>query len=193
MAEMDNVSKKILEDAKNQKEKILAEAKQKADRIIEEAEKKKNERLAEAKKEAKQKYSQTYDLEILKAKSEASQRLLLAKLEMVDETIAKAKQKIYKAEKEDYLNFIKKSIEGLDIKQGTYIIGRDEINLDDDTVSSLAGKLKLKKSDQESDFEKGLKIISANKEYLISPETVIDSQIEDIKMEIADFLFSEEK
>ncbi len=193
MAEMDNVSQKILEDAEKEKEKILKEAREKADQIIGEAKKDKKDKLAEAKKRAEQKYKQAYELEILKAKSDASQKLLLSKLKLVDETIGKAKQKIYESKKEDYIKFIKKGIEQLDVKKGSYIIGKEEKKLDDDTVSSIAKNIKLQKSDNEPDFNRGLKIISANKEYLLSPETIIDSQIEDLKMQIAEILFSKEK
>ncbi|MGM0366629.1 MAG: hypothetical protein ACQEP5_08870 [Actinomycetota bacterium] len=193
MAETDNVSKKILKDAEKQKEKILAEAREKADRIIEQAKEKKQERLAGAKNKAEQEYQQAYELEILKARSEASQKLLLSKLKLVDETIGRAKQKIYEGSREDYLKFMKKSIDELDIKQGTYIIGKEEKTLDEDAVSSLSKDINLKKSEQEPDFPRGLKIISENREYILSPETVIDSQIEDTKMEIANLLFSGEK
>ncbi len=193
MAETDNVSEKILEDAEKEKNKIIAEAKQKANQVVGEAKRKKEERLTEAKKQAERKYKQAYELEMVKAKSETRQKLLLSKLKLVDETIDKAKQQIYEYKKEDYIKFLKKALKDLDIKQGEYIIGKDEKDLDGRTISSLSKQLKLKKSGQDPDFSRGLKIVSSNKEYLLSPETIIDSQIEDIKMETANFLFGEEK
>ncbi len=193
MAEMDNVSKKIIDDAEREKGKILADARERAEEIIGEAKKKKKGTLDEAKKKAEQKHKQAYDLEILKAKSEADQRLLLSKLKLVDETIAKAKQKIYQSDKQDYVKFIKKGLEELDIKEGTYVIGKEENKLNAKTVSSMGKKIKLKKSDQEPDFPRGIKVISENKEYLLSPQTIIDSQVEDVKMEVADLLFGKEK
>ncbi len=193
MAEMDNVSKKILEDAQKERQKILDQAREKAKKIIAEARKDKQEALDQAKNKAQQKYKQAYELEMIKAKSEAQQKRLLSKLELVDQTVEQAKKKILDSKQEDYRQFIKKGIQDLDIKQGSYIIGRQEEKLDHDTVRSLSKNIKLEKSDHAPDFDRGLKIISQNKEYLLSPETIIDTQMEDLKMEIADFLFGEEK
>jgi hypothetical protein len=53
-------------------------------------------------------------------------------------------------------------------------------------VESIA---KIKKLNEEPDFKKGIKIISGKAEYNISPEALIDSDLDDIRMEVAKELF----
>ncbi|MCG9480127.1 MAG: hypothetical protein K9H14_07995 [Actinomycetia bacterium] len=192
MADINNVSKKILEDAEQKKQEILKEAQDKASQVLAEAEKSNQRHLEMAGQEAEQKYKQTYDLEVLKAKSGLEQKLLLSKLELVDGIISRAKQKLTEADKKTYLGFIKKSLDHLNLSQASYIIGSKEKNISKQDLKDMAPSAKLEPAEQEPDFDYGLKLISGNAEYLISPQSTIDSAAEDLKMEIADFLFSKE-
>lgn len=190
MTDIDNVSKKILEDAEQQKQKIIGETQQKASQVLAETEEKIQKNLVFAQQEAEQRYSQTLDLEILKAKSSLDQKLLLAKLQLTDGILVKAKDKLSEADPKTYLAYIRKNLAQLNISQGAYIIGSREENISSKDIEGLASG--LKPAGQEPDFEYGVKIISKNTEYLISPQSTIDSRADDLKMEIADFLFKKE-
>lgn len=192
MSDINNVSKKILGDAEQKKQEILAEAQNKANQILAEAEKKKKRHLEIAEQGAEYKYKQTYDLELLKARTGLEQKLLLQKLELVDGIISEAKHKLTESDKKTYLGFIKKSLDNLNLSQASYIIGSKEKNISEKDIKDLAFSANMKAAVQEPDFEYGLKLVSGNAEYLISPQSTIDSAAEDLKMEIADFLFSKE-
>jgi len=195
MTDVDNVSKKILADAALEKEKILNDAKEKASSIIAEAENSKKKILKEGKKKAEERYRGVYNLEVLKAKARFDQKLLLYKLRCVDEVIEKAKKKLSSLGKEDYGRFLKKSLSDLTINDGFYQIGYEEKNIDDGMIQSIIREMKdmkLKKSNTKANFKTGLKITSGKAEYHISPEGMIEAEIDDIKMEIAHFLFGEE-
>ncbi len=190
MEKLDNVSQKILDDAEEEKNKIIEEAKKKAEDIISQAKKKKDETLRMANNQAQQEYDRIYDLEIIKAKSDIGQKILLNKLELVEDIINKAKEKLKNLDKAQYKNFLIKSLKGLDIEEGEYILGKNENNIIPEILEEAAASIKLKKSGQKPDFDKGVKIISGNAEYNLSPDTLVDTNIEDIKMEIAEFLFN---
>ena len=191
MVDIDNVSKKILDDAALEREKNLNDGREKASAVMKETEIKKKKLLDEGKQKAEERYKETYNREILKAKSDFKQKILLYKLSIIDEIIKKAKGKLSDLSKENYEKFIKKSLKDLSIKEGLYLIGNKEKYIDDKTLQSLSKeiKIKLEKSNIKNEFERGLKIFSGNAQYNISPEAVIESEVDDIKMEIALFLF----
>jgi len=185
-ADIDNVSKKILDDAALEREKNLNSGRERALAVLKETENRRKKLLDEGKQKA------VYNLEILKAKTEFRQKILLYKLEIVDRIIEKAKNKLAEMGREDYIKFIKKSLVGSGIMEGTYLIGRNEKRIDDETMQSILEKVHLKKSNNSDEFETGLKIFNKNVQYHISPETLVEAEIDDIKMEIAFFLFDRE-
>ena len=77
-------------------------------------------------------------------------------------------------------------VKELDIKSGSYTIGKKEKVLDDKTASIING---VKPGKKKADFDKGLKITGGKAEILLSPENYLDMDVEDLKMEIASFLF----
>jgi len=191
-ADIDNVSKKILDDAALEREKNLNSGRERALAVLKETENRRKKLLDEGKQKASEKYREVYNLEILKAKTEFRQKILLYKLEIVDRIIEKAKNKLAELGREDYIKFIKKSLVGSGIMEGTYLIGRNEKRIDDETIQSILEKVHLKKSDSGDEFGTGLKIFNKNAQYYISPETLVEAEIDDIKIEIAFFLFSRE-
>lgn len=190
MADIDNVSKKILEDASTERDRILQEGKLKAEEVLNETGEKRKSLLQEGKLKADQKYREVYELELLKAKSGFSQKLLKVKLDIIDSVINKGIAELSKLKRDDYTKFLKKSLEGLDIKEGSYLIGSEEKIVDEEMVKKASGKMKLDKKEEKADFKKGIKIYGSNAEYDISPESLINSQIDDIRMDLADFIFS---
>ncbi|MCJ7665406.1 MAG: V-type ATP synthase subunit E [Actinobacteria bacterium] len=186
MTEMDNVSKKVLEDAQNIRKENLKEAEEKASGIRAEAEYKIKDVLKEGSADAKEHYSRTYDMEVFKARSSLDQKMLLEKIKLVDSVIARAKEKLSGLDRGEWEKFLKKTIAGLGIKEGTYIIGSSEKVLDGDLARSVTG---LKPATDGRELKKGLKIFEGKAEYDLTPEKYLDIDIEDLKMEIASYLF----
>ena len=70
------------------------------------------------------------------------------------------------------------------------MIGKKERVLDKDIASVIKG---IKPDKKKADFDRGLKIILGKTEILLSPESYLDMDIEDLKMDIALQLFSGDK
>ncbi|HAJ95422.1 MAG TPA: hypothetical protein DCP02_04220 [Actinobacteria bacterium] len=190
MTEMDNVSKKIIEDAQDVRIKNIKDAEEKASQILTKAGKKAKEIIDRGKAEARQYYKETYDMEAFKVKAALDQKLLLKKLELIEGVINKAKKRLSKLDRDGWEKFLKKMAQELGISTGTYIIGKDEKIVDESLARTIKG---IEPGNGTPDFEKGLKISGGRAEILLSPENYLDMDIEDLKMEIASYLFSGEK
>lgn len=190
MTEMDNVSKKIIEDAQDIRIKNIKEAEKKASQILAEAGKKAKEIVDRGKEEAGRYYKETYDMEVFKVKTVLDQRLLLVKLKLIEGVINKAKKRLSGLDRDGWEKFLKKMVQELGISTGTYIIGKDEQIVDESLVRTIEG---IKPDSRVPDFGKGLKISGSRTEIFLSPENYLDMDIEDLKMEIASYLFNGEK
>jgi V/A-type H+/Na+-transporting ATPase subunit E len=193
MSEIENVSKKILEDAQKQKDEILEGANKRAQEILDDAKEKRAKVLAEAKKEASQKYDQVYQMELSKSKAQMEQKILLSKLDMIESVIEKAKKRLQETGSKEYALYIKSVVNDLDIKEGVYLIGKNEKVLSDDIIKPLMEQINVKKSQDKPEFEEGLVIFSGNAQYSISFLNAVETIKEDLKIEIASYIFDEEK
>jgi len=193
MTDIENVSKKITDDACLEKEKVTNEAKEKASSVIAEAEKRKKRILEEGKQNAGERYKEVYNMEVFKAKSGFNQKILLQKIDLVDQVIKKAKEKLAGAGTKDYEKLISKILKGINISKALYQIGTKENRIDDKMLKSVEAGMNLEESRKEVDFEKGLKIIDGKAEYRISAETFIEADLDDLKMDTAFFLFDKEE
>ncbi|OFW62270.1 MAG: hypothetical protein A2Z35_02990 [Actinobacteria bacterium RBG_19FT_COMBO_36_27] len=190
MPELDNVSGKVLSDAVKEKERELDEARKKASDIINKAKQRALEIHRNGKLEAWQKYKEVLSIEVSKIKSGLNQKILMHKINLVDDVIEGAKKKLLIMDKEDYKKFLRESLKAMNIDGGYYLIGSEEKNIDGEMIESIAD---LKKAKMEPDFKKGIKIIKGKAEYNISPGILIDSDIDDIRMETAAYLFGNDK
>ena len=193
MSEIENVSKKILDDADKQKEEIIDSANKKAKEIIKEAEEKKEKIISDAKKEASEHYEQVYNMEVYKGIAQMEQKVILKKLDLVDKVVEKSKKSLIGSTKKEYLSYIKNILSEIDIKKGSYLIGNNENVLTYELLDDLMKDNDIEKSEDEPDFDEGLKIFSGNAEYSISFLKAIESLQEDIVIDIASFIFDEEK
>jgi len=187
---MDNVSRKIIEDAEAVRSKNIREAEEKASGIIAEAESKIQEIIEEGRARAKKHYESTYAIEYDRVRVALEQKLLLRKLEIVGGIIAGAKRRLSGLDREGWKKFLKKMAGELDIKGGKYIIGKNEDAVDGSLVSTIKG---LEPDDAIPDFDRGIKITGDKTEISLSPAAYLDTDIENLKMEIASFLFDGEK
>ena len=190
MAELDNVSKKVLDDAGKERNKILDEARKKASVVMEKAEGEAKEVHRNGKLRAGERYKEVLNIEVSRAKSELNQKALLYKIGLVDEIIDKVKEKLASMSKRDYEKFLKKTLKVLNIDEGYYQIGSEETNIDGKMIESIRD---LKRADGKPDFKKGIRIIKGKAEYNIAPDSLIDSNIDDIRMDAALCLFGKEK
>lgn len=190
MPELDNVSRKVLDDAIKEKERRMDEARQKAADIIGMAKQRAGEVKKDGRLKASQKHREVLNIELSKIKSEMDREILMHKIKLVDDVIEETKRKLLAMDRKDYKKFLTKSLKPLDIDGGFYQIGTEEKNIDGEMVESIAN---LKKSEKKADFKKGIKVISGKAEYNISPDILIDSDIDDIRMEAAWYLFGNDK
>jgi len=184
---LDNVSKKILDDARKEREFELERARKEAQEIIEKAKQKATEIHREGKLKAWRKYKEILNIELSRIKSELDQGILEYKINLIDDVISEAKKKLLNMDREDYKKFIIKSLKNLNIDSGYYMIGSEENNIDSELIESIGD---FKKSEEKPDFKRGIRIIKGKTEYNIAPDILIDSNIDDVRMEIASFLFS---
>ena len=190
MAELDNVSKKVLEDARKESDKILEEARGKANAIIEDARKKAKNILQAGKLEAVEKHREVLNIELSRAESEINQKMLMYKIGLIEDAIDLARKKLAGLGKKDYEKFLEKTLGALDINEGYYQIGSEETIIDDKMIESIKG---LKKAEGKPDFKKGIRIIKGKAEYNITPESFIDANTDDLRMNTALYLFGKEK
>ena len=190
MAELDNVSKKVLNDAGKERDKMLKETRKKASVIIEDAEKKAKGIHQNGKLEAWGKYKEILNIEVSREKSEINQKILMYKIGLVDDTIDRARKRLTSIGKKDYEKFLKKTLGALNVDGGYYQIGSEEAGIDDKMIESITD---LKKAGGKPDFKKGVRITKGKAEYNIAPDILVDSNIDDIRMEAALYLFSKEK
>lgn len=186
MTEMDNVSIKVIEDARSEAKRNITEAEEKAAGIIAEAAGKIKEMNKAASAAADGHYKKTLEMEVFKARSELEQKVLLAKLDIIDSIIAGAREKLSRLDKKGWEKFLARMAKELDIGEGSYVIGKMEKVLDDKAVSVIKG---IKPADVKADFDRGLKITGGKAEILLSPENYLGMDVEDLRMEIASFIF----
>jgi len=189
ISETENVSKKIIEDAIIQKNNIIAEANKKADSILNEANDRKETIIAEGKSFAKDSYKHEYEFLISQIYSQLNQELLKEKIKIVEEVINEIIKKLENLSLADFKKLLIKFAQEINIKDGVYQIGINEKRITDEMVKEVFKNKPLKKSENKPNFEKGLKIIDARKEYYFSENNLIDTQSEDIKMEISKLIF----
>src|SRR5680860_1091581 len=189
---VDNVSKKIIDDAYADKEKIIDDARTKEREILETAEGKMKKIIENAEAQAKSVYQKVKELEIANAVMKFNHENLLDKIKFIDEISNKALNRLISSDSKTYLKFIENSIKNLNVYSADYQIGSKEKLITGEILKKISGDIILALSDTPADFEKGIKIIDGKKQYIISVEEVLKEKMEDIIMEISDFLFEKE-
>ena len=189
MMETENVSKKLIEDAENERRRILSEASQKVESILKEANERKEAIMAEGKVLAQNAYKHEYDFLITQFNSQLNQRFLMEKIKIVEEVIKKIINRLENLDIDELKKALLKFVSNINFKNGVYQIGKNEKRITDATVNEMFKNKSLTKSEKESNFNNGIKIIDGRKEYHFSERNLIDSESEDTKMEISKLLF----
>ena len=189
---LDNVSKKILEDADKEKEKIISDALTKEKEILKAADESRKIIIKNAQAQANDAYQKVRELETSNAIMKLNQESLLGKIRLIEEISQKALNKLSSSDSRSYLKFFENSLKDLKVHKALYQIGSREKLITDEILKEISGKILLEPYDKPSDFEKGIKIIDGKKQYIISIEETLKEKMEDITMEISDFLFEKE-
>ncbi|MDI6701129.1 MAG: hypothetical protein QME48_07905 [bacterium] len=191
MAQLDNLSKKIVDDALNEKEKILNEAKEEREKILNDAKEKAKKILESYKVKSEQVYKETFSNTFYTGESLLKQEILKRKKEHIEDILSKLKEEIKNLDEKRFREFVKRSFQKEKIVDGEFIIGKEENRIDEKFITKELSK-KLKKSSLEPDFEKGLKIVSNKTVFIISPEDEFDFLYDELYLKTNRKLFEEE-
>jgi len=168
MADIENLSKKILEDAETEAQSIKHAAESEALKITEKAKEHVSKLLAEAKILAESAYKESFDKKVSQNESLKRQEMLSKKMEIVESVMKKVREEIEKLPKEDYREYFKKNAKSLNIDEGEFQIGIKEKNIDPPFIKQLFKTAKLAESKEKPDFDYGIRIISLGALYTIS-------------------------
>lgn len=183
MSNIDNLTSKILSDAKAAGEQIVSEAQEKADEKYEKSMKqvsqKKEKILESAKKEQVLLTDRIKSSANLKIRNEK----LKAKQIVIDKVIEKLKEKLANMKKEDYMAYLNKNIDKNSISSKELIVKKEFLQ----DVKKEFKNAKIK----ENEFVSSGFIIEENgvqKNYTF--EVKIDFMRDELEVEISKFLFS---
>lgn len=193
MEELNDVSKKIISDANSEKAKIINEAKNSASEITADAQNKSQKILSEAREKADARYKEVLELENYKAKASLDQSVLKERIRLIEGIIDKSRKAIEDVDGSRYANFLEKSYGALGIDSGTYLIGKEEDKITDEMVKKVSGGKLVKDDKRQADFDKGIKVFSGKAQYSISPQDYLETYKDELEMDIAAFLFDQDK
>ncbi|MDD3803319.1 MAG: V-type ATP synthase subunit E [bacterium] len=174
MAELENLSKKILDDANRDAEALKSEAKSRAESIIKKSREEAENLLVEAKSISESLYKESLEKRISQNNALRRQELLSKKLELVEQILKKAREEAVKIDKEVYREYFKKNASSVKVTEGEFLIGSKENLVDASFVKQIFKPAKLSESKESADFEYGIKVISGRTHYTLSLLSDID-------------------
>lgn len=182
MSNLDNITSKIIEDAKLKAEEIINAAKDSAEKIVEDkilqGEKKKANIIENSEKEAKT----LIDRKLSKQNLEVRDDLISAKQEVVNRVIDMVKYKLNNLDDKTYINFLKKSLSSFEGDDLELIVPEDKREL------VKKENLNIKLSDDEA-ISSGFAVRAENMYYNNDFDGVVESKRDDLTIEIMNKLF----
>lgn len=183
MSNLENLTQKIIKDAKTKADELVKDANRRKEEIINEQVQKaqlEKERIIEkGKQEAESIKTRT----LSSAELEARNEILKAKQEVIDRVFQLAEEKLRNLNENEYVEFLKNKIHTLDLSEEAVLLVPDNRR---DVVKSL--ELAVKVSDIER-VDSGFVVIDKNIKINFSFDTLIDFLREDFESEIAQELF----
>lgn len=183
MSNLENLTQKILEEAKGKATSIVAEAENKAQQLLkirtEEANEKKKTIIDNANKEAALSKERIISNAELRVRNEK----LLAKQEVIEKVFSIAKDKFKNIDEEDFINFINKNTNKQNLK-GTETLIVPEKFLE-------KAKLTGMRVSEEEFIESGFLLKDNDVVINYSFEALIDFLRDDLEIEVAQMLFKE--
>jgi V/A-type H+-transporting ATPase subunit E len=184
MSNLDNLTQKILDDARDKAEKILKESAQKNEEIV-------NSKVNEAKEisdriieKANIEANMITDRIISNAELRARDEKLKAKQNLIEKVFAEAKDRLKNINEDDYIKFVSSNIKAIDLK------GTEEIVVPDRMKGKVRNILNLNVFENES-IDSGFLIRDNDIIINFSFDSLVDYLRDELEGEIAKELFNE--
>lgn len=182
MSNIDNITNKILERAKNEVQGILNEAEAKRVSILESNESKTAEAVNNIIKEA-EKEGELLDSRILESsKLKARDISLKAKEELINKVITQVKKSLMGLDDESYMEFLKNNLKALDLKKNAVLtVPKDK--------RALVEKENLGIKLSDKNIDSGFSLSNDKVVYNFEFSNFVDSIRESLETEIVEKLF----
>lgn len=198
MSNLDNLINKIVSDAEQEYNSILNDAKHNADNIINNKINKAEEETKIILEKGKVEAQNRKERIISNAQLEVRNQILSSKQELINKVYKEALNYLIKLPDDEFLNFIKNSIQKLSIEGDEELIVsyKDKVKITDEFIKELnkilidmnkKGELKL--SSEERDIKGGFILQKNGIEINNSFESLVDSCKDAMEREIVDILF----
>lgn len=196
MADINNITSKILRDAEERKEAILAEANKEKDKIlskkIAKAKELEKEIIKTAEAEAKRRKEKAISSATLKVRNDK----LAAKQEVIAKVFEESIEKLSSIKGDDFLRYIRNSILSLgEIGEQRLILNKEGLEQVDLTFiyelnQALGEKGNIKLSSEVGNFKGGFILESNGIEINNTYEALVNSLRDELEYEVAEVLFN---
>jgi V/A-type H+-transporting ATPase subunit E len=183
MSNLDNLTQKILEEAKLKADKITKDSKAKSDGIINSRVKEANDQKSKILERANSEAALMKERVISNAELRVRDEKLKAKQEVINKVFKESKKRLLKIDEEKYIQFLQSNIKDLSLKGNEVLVVPENMK---ERVKSL--KLPVKVSEDET-LDSGF-ILKDNDTILnFSFDSLVDYLREELETEIARDLF----
>lgn len=190
---IENITQKILDEAKNVAESSLNNANSRSTEIINEAKKQEAAIISEASNQSKIEADTLKSRMVSAAELQARKMLLSAKQEAINKSFEVALEKLKKMPEDKYINFLAKEIQKIPNCKGEVILNeRDKINIGEKLVKAVNENIKGNKvvlSNKTIQASGGFVLKNGNIEINSTFETILSSIKDGLTFEIANTLF----
>lgn len=196
MADINNITSKILRDAEERKDAVLAEANEEKEKIlskkIAKAKELEKEIIKTAEAEAKRRKEKAISSATLKVRNDK----LAAKQEVIAKVFEESIEKLSSIKGDDFLRYIRNSILSLgEIGEQRLILNKEGLEQVDLTFiyelnQALGEKGNIKLSSEAGNFKGGFILESNGIEINNTYEALVDSLRDELEYEVAEVLFN---
>lgn len=195
MSNLDNLTSKIIEDAKKNADNIIAEAKEKESQIIEKKKKEAEKSAQNVIEKAKLEGKNLFDRAISKTELKVRNEKLVAKQTVINKVFSEAVKELNAMNKEQFLSYVKDQIKSLPIsgEQNIIVASKDKEKITSEFLNELNKELKNVKiilSEETREINGGFILSKDGIEINCSFADVIDSLRYDLENEVANMLFN---
>lgn len=183
MSNLDNLTQKILEEAKLKADKIIKDSKTKSDGIINSRVKEANDQKSKILERANNEAALAKERVISNAELRVRDEKLKAKQEVINKVFLESKERLLKIDEEMYIKFLQSNIKDLSLKGNEVLVVPEDMK---EKVKSL--KLPIKVSEDET-LDSGFMIKDKDIVLNFSFDSLVDYLREELETEIAQDLF----
>ncbi len=185
MSNLDNLTQKILEDAKNRASEIVTGAEKRNNSLINQRVKEANERKEKILEKAAVESEMLKDRVISSAELKVRDGKLSAKQEVMDTVFQMAKDKLSDLDQKEYLGFVESSIKDIDTEiKPTLLVQKEKAQ----QLKELSDKVVLV---EDESVDSGFILKYGDIIYNYTFEALVDEIREDLEGEIVEKLFEE--